>query len=88
VSEVVGLQSHESATTWAREVLAAKNQLTAGDAKILEDAFERRLTALPPLDEPFVNGVPSEASIAGHETSAIASDRTAPSHQAGTASTA
>ena len=66
VSEVVGLQSHESATTWAREVLAAKNQLTAGDAKILEDAFERRLTALPPLDEPFVNGVPSEASIAGH----------------------
>ncbi len=79
VSEVVGLQSHESATTWAREVLAAKNQLTAGDAKILEDAFERRLTALPPLDEPFVNGVPSEASIAGHETSASGgSDRNQP----------
>ena len=58
VSEIAGLQSHESATSWAREALAAKNRLTAADAKLLEDAFEQRLTRLPPLDEPFVKRCP------------------------------
>src|SRR6516164_4525683 len=45
--EIVTLQSHESAATWAREALPTKNQLIANDAKLLEGAFEQRLAALP-----------------------------------------
>src|SRR5262245_55330114 len=67
LAEVAGVDSHESATSWAREVLTVKNQLTASDAKLLEDAFEQRLTTLPPPDEPFINGGPSEAPISGRD---------------------
>jgi ERF superfamily len=71
VGEIAGLQSHENATNWARGALAAKNQLTTTDAKLLENAFERRLTALPPsdepTDEPSTSGGPPEGSIAGQE---------------------
>src|SRR5262249_36615104 len=35
---------------WAREALTAKNSLTATDAKLVEDAFERRLLELPSSD--------------------------------------
>jgi ERF superfamily len=43
LGEIAALQSQESATTWAREALSAKNKLTAADAKALENAFEQRL---------------------------------------------
>ena len=41
---VADLQSGESAAAWARDALAAKNTLTASDAKIVEAAFEHKLT--------------------------------------------
>jgi hypothetical protein len=47
VGEIAGLQSQERATSWARGALAAKNSLTATDAKLVEDTFERKLLALP-----------------------------------------
>jgi hypothetical protein len=47
MDEITALQSQESATTWAREALPTKNQLTAADAKLLEGAFEQKLAALP-----------------------------------------
>jgi ERF superfamily len=43
LGEIAALQSQESATSWAREALSAKNKLTAADAKALETAFEQRL---------------------------------------------
>jgi ERF superfamily len=43
LGEIAALQSHESAATWAREALRAKNKLTSADAKALESAFEQRL---------------------------------------------
>jgi len=46
LSEVAGLASQDSATSWAREALASKNSLTATDAKMLEDAFEQKLSGL------------------------------------------
>jgi hypothetical protein len=49
VGEIAGLQSGESATNWAQGALAAKNQLTASDAKLLEEAFETRLSELLPF---------------------------------------
>jgi hypothetical protein len=43
LGEIAALQSKESATTWVREALPAKNKLIAADAKALEDAFDQRL---------------------------------------------
>jgi hypothetical protein len=55
--EIGGLGSPEGATSWARAALAAKNSLTAADAKVLEDAFQQKVaglssaeTATPALD--------------------------------------
>src|SRR5260221_227766 len=44
--EVAGLASQETAATGAGEALPAKNTLAAGDAKLLEDAFEQKLSQL------------------------------------------
>jgi hypothetical protein len=49
LSEIAGLTSQDSAITWAAEALPAKNTLIAGDAKLLEDAFEQKLSQLLPL---------------------------------------
>jgi len=42
------ITSADSAAIWAREALAAKNRLAAADAKLVEDAFEQRLSELAP----------------------------------------
>jgi hypothetical protein len=44
------ITSADLAAAWAREALTAKNSLTATDAKLVEDAFERRLSELPSSD--------------------------------------
>jgi hypothetical protein len=46
--EMGNIQSADLAATWAREALPAKNSLTAADAKLVEDAFEGRLSELAP----------------------------------------
>ena len=45
--EVGNITSADLTAAWAREALAAKNSLTATDAKLVEDAFERKLLELP-----------------------------------------
>ena len=47
LAELESLRSADLAVTWARAALPAKNGLTASDAKLVEDAFERRLAELP-----------------------------------------
>ena len=42
------ITSADSAAIWAQEALAAKNRLAAPDAKLVEDAFEHRLSELAP----------------------------------------
>jgi hypothetical protein len=46
LTEVGGITSANLAAAWAREALTAKNSLTATDAKLVEDAFERKLLEL------------------------------------------
>jgi len=53
LAEIGDIPSTEHAAGWARAALPAKNSLTAGDAKVVEDAFEQRLSQL---------GSPSEAA--------------------------
>jgi hypothetical protein len=46
LADIGNIASAELAASWAREALAAKNKLAALDAKLVEDAFERRLSEL------------------------------------------
>jgi hypothetical protein len=50
LKEIAALISEDSATVWAQRALVAKNQLTASDARLLEVAFELRLSALLPSE--------------------------------------
>jgi hypothetical protein len=62
-AEIAGLQSAESVTNWAQGALAAKNQLTASDAKLLEEAFEKRLSELLPSESAEVVNVDASESF-------------------------
>src|SRR5262244_1220727 len=46
LAEIANLTSAEFAVTWAAQALPVKNSLVAADAKILEDAFEQKLSAI------------------------------------------
>jgi hypothetical protein len=48
LSALGNITSADSAAIWAQEALAAKNRLAATDAKLVEDAFEHRLSELAP----------------------------------------
>jgi hypothetical protein len=50
LAELGNVTSADSVPNWARGALTAKNSLTATDAKLLEDAFERRISELPSSD--------------------------------------
>jgi ERF superfamily len=70
LSEIAGLASQDSATTWAGEALPAKNTLTAGDANFLEDAFEQKLSqllasAVETIEPPVIKAPP--APVEGSE---------------------
>jgi hypothetical protein len=47
LTELANITSADSVPNWARGALTAKNSLTATDAKLVEEAFERRLSELP-----------------------------------------
>src|SRR5437868_1280030 len=48
LAQLGNITSADLAAAWAREALPAKNSLTATDAKLVEDAFEHRLSELAP----------------------------------------
>jgi ERF superfamily protein len=72
LGEIASLQSQESATNWAQGALAAKNRLNGEDAKLLEEAFEKRLSELRSEGTEVVNVDPSESfSRGGYEIGKI-----------------
>jgi hypothetical protein len=46
LAEIGKTASADLAASWAQEALTAKNSLTAADAKLVEDAFELRISEL------------------------------------------
>jgi ERF superfamily len=64
LTEVGNIPSADFAAAWAREALTAKNSLTATDARLVEDAFERRLSELPSSDAPAPSNDDSSGQIA------------------------
>ena len=72
IVEVGNIPSADLAAGWAREALTAKNCLTASDANLVEDTFERRLSEL----SSSVSGTPSNDEspvnqVAGPKVNAI-----------------
>jgi len=71
LTELGNITSADLAAVWAREALTAKNSLTAADAKLVEDAFERKLLELPSSDAAaFSNDDSSMPQIEGPQVTA------------------
>jgi ERF superfamily len=70
--EIGNISAVELAASWAREALTVKNSITATDAKLVEDAFEQRLSELAAsaTAEPSNDDAPAaQTAVAGpHET--------------------
>jgi hypothetical protein len=64
LAEVASLTSAEFAVTWAGRALPAKNSLVVADAKLLEDAFEQKLSG---LSSSVVNEISAAESPAAPE---------------------
>jgi hypothetical protein len=77
VGEIGDIASAKLATKWARRALAAKNSLASADAKIVENAFERRLSEFSPSDTaaPSNNDASRNEVAEPEQTIAIASDQ-------------
>jgi len=84
LAEVVTLASADHAARWAQEALPAKNCLAAHDAKLVEEAFERRAAELATssADETNSNEKLSDASPV--MSAAPAQDAASPGRPAGT----
>jgi len=65
--EVESIASSDLAATWAGGALVAKNNLIASDAKLVEEAFERRLSALLSSD----GAVPSNDGSSARQTDGL-----------------
>ena len=80
LAEIGNIASAELAASWAREALAVKNQLAAPDAKLVEHAFEQRLSEVASAGtNPLNDDAPTIAGVHPQETTTTAStdrDRT------------
>jgi hypothetical protein len=74
LAEIGEIASAERVASWAREALAAKNKLAVPDAKLVEDAFEQRLSVLASAGtSPSKDDAPAIADVDLQETSRTAS---------------
>src|SRR5262249_26165899 len=64
LTELGYLTSADLAAAWARDALTTKNSLCAADAKLVEDAFERRLSQLPSSNAAALSNADSVPPIA------------------------
>jgi len=76
LTAVGSITSTDNAAIWAREALAAKNRLAAADAKLVEDAFEHRLSELAQsaTGEAADDAAPRTHVVGAHETLAMGND--------------
>jgi hypothetical protein len=63
LGEIATLSSQEIATSWATGALAAKSRLTADDATLVSDAFERLLSRWPPIDSTSIASAGSVPTV-------------------------
>src|SRR2546425_9498048 len=69
IEQMAAINSADEAAAWAHRNLPAKNTLTTADAKMVEERFRARLSAIDPshgtCDPPAEAGMPDD--LAGHE---------------------
>jgi hypothetical protein len=79
IEQMAAINSADEAAAWAHRNLPAKNTLTAADAKMVEERFRARLSAIGPsqgtCDRPAEGGMPDD--LAGHEQPHAVPDQTA-----------
>ena len=75
LAELGAIGSADLAASWARVALTAKNSLTVADAKLVEDAFEERLSRLGSPEgatsDDDGSGPPQAAVVSSHELAGI-----------------
>src|SRR6266446_3571005 len=52
LGQLVAINSTDEAAAWARQNLSAKNTLTAGDARMVEEEFQRRVSNIGDGEDP------------------------------------
>src|SRR5262249_55813125 len=77
------ITSADLAATWAGEALVAKNSLTAADAKLVEDAFERELAELPSSDTAATSAHASSVIRPAGSQDTVGAKAVAPDHTKG-----
>ena len=79
IEQLVAINSADDAAAWAHRNLPAKNTLTAADAKMVEERFRARLSAIgsspATCDRPAESGMPDD--LAGPEPPHAVPDQTA-----------
>ena len=82
LGEIASLPSQDSAASWARAALVAKNRLTVADAKRLEDAFEQKIAkfstaeiAEPPMVDRSSTSAIGSRDRGAHDATTDASNR-------------
>jgi hypothetical protein len=78
LAELGAIRSAELAASWARVALTAKNSLTVADARLVEDAFEERLSRLGSPE-----GATSDDDGSGPEAAVVSSHQLAGIETAG-----
>ena len=63
LGQLVAIHSTDEAALWARQNLSVKNTLTTGDARIVEEQFQRRLSTIGEVQGP---SEPSNAASVGN----------------------
>jgi len=78
IEQMAAINSADEAAAWAHRNLPAKNTLTTADAKMVEEQFRARLSAICPsqgtCDRPAEGGMPDQP--AGHEPPHAVPDQT------------
>ena len=77
------IASVDLAAIWAGEALLAKNSLTAADAKLVEDAFERELSELPSSDTAATSTHDSSVIRPAGSQDTVGAKAVAPDHTKG-----
>jgi hypothetical protein len=67
LGQLIAVNSADEAAAWARENLSAKNELTAQDARIVEEQFQSRVSTIGDSDGP---GEPTNATYVRNVTRA------------------
>jgi hypothetical protein len=81
IKAVENIPSAELAVTWAQQTLAAKNTLTESDARLVESAFEAKLSKLASAESLVQLGQPRSETAIGQ--TAVAAEAAQPGHRSG-----